>query len=437
MGPPFWSTRWGAVSASNLIFGILFQPVTSHSSLHEKTILLGVTGSIAAYKAVLITRLLRKAGAVVHVILTEAAERFVGAETFRGLGAHVHQSMWGTEGEPHILLAQKADAIVIAPMTADTLARLAQGRSDDLLTATVLASKKPLFVAPAMHPSMFDAAATRENVSRLKARGVHFLGPVEGEVASGDVGLGRMEEPESIVSALALSLFGPRYLTGKHIVITAGPTREPLDPVRSLTNVSSGKMGFALAREATAMGAEVTLVVGAVDLPTPPLVARIDAETALGMREVLWDVLKPDLSGADALIMAAAVADYRPERASTEKLKRADGGMTLKLAPNPDLLKEIGTHRKSARPVLVGFALETVSGDALIQHARRKLVEKRVDLIVANSAKDSLGLDTNQVLMVTPQDCRPLSVRSKTAVSAEILEWVARRLAAEPGEWTA
>jgi phosphopantothenoylcysteine decarboxylase / phosphopantothenate---cysteine ligase len=414
-----------------LIFAIFVQAVTSHSALHEKTILLGVTGSIAAYKAVLIVRLLRKAGAIVHVILTEAAERFIGAETFHGLGAHVHQSMWGTEGEPHIMLAQKADAIVIAPTTADTLARLAQGRSDDLLTATVLASKKPLFVAPAMHPAMFDAAATRENVSRLKARGVHFLGPVEGEVASGDVGLGRMDEPEIIVSALALSLFGPRYLTGKHIVITAGPTREPLDPVRSLTNVSSGKMGFALAREATAMGAQVTLVVGAVDLPTPPLVARIDAETAL------WDVLKPDLSGADALIMAAAVADYRPERASTEKLKRGDGGMTLKLAPNPDLLKEIGTHRKSARPVLVGFALETVSGDALIQHARRKLVEKRVDLIVANSAQDSLGLDTNQVLMVTPQDCRPLSVRSKTAVSAEILEWVARRLAAEPGEWTA
>jgi len=411
--------------------------VTSLASLHQKRVVLGVTGSIAAYKAVLIARALLKEGAFVDVILTEASQRFIGAETFRGLGAKVHTSLWGQEGEPHVALAKAADVVLVAPATADFLARVVQGRSDDLLAATLLATEAPIFMAPAMHPTMYRAHATQDNISHLQARGLSLIGPMEGEVASGDVGIGRMEEPAQIVAILAHHLSGPRRLSGRHIVITAGPTAEPLDPVRALTNISSGKMGFALAEEASALGAQVTLVAGAVNLPTPAGVSRIDAETALGMREVLWDVLGPDLNGADALIMAAAVSDYRPERSSQEKLKRSEAGLTLKLTPNPDLLKEIGTRRKSTHPVLVGFALETVGGEALIQLARRKLIEKRVDLVVANLAQDSLGLDTNQVLLVSAQDCRPLSTRSKAAISAEVLDWLARRLESAGAEWTA
>jgi phosphopantothenoylcysteine decarboxylase / phosphopantothenate---cysteine ligase len=411
--------------------------VASLSSLNQKRVILGVTGSIAAYKAVLIARMLLKEGASVDVLMTESSTHFIGAETFRGLGARVHTSLWGAEGEPHIALAKDADLVLIAPATADFLARLVQGRSDDILSATLLATEAPIFVAPAMHPSMYRAHATQDNVSHLQARGIGLIGPVDGEVASGDVGLGRMEEPANIVAVLAHHLSGPRRLTGRHLIVTAGPTSEPIDPVRSLTNISSGKMGFALAEEAAALGAQVTLVAGTVNLPTPPGVSRIDAETALGMREVLWEVLGPELNGADGLIMAAAVSDYRPERASEEKLKRNEAGLTLKLTPNPDLLKEIGTRRKSTYPVLVGFALETLGGEALIQLARRKMIEKRVDLMVANLAQDSLGLETNQVLLVSAQDCRPLSTRSKAAISAEILDWVARRLESAGAEWTA
>lgn len=407
------------------------------NSLQGRRILLGITGSIAAYKAPQILRILIRAGAQVEVVLTENAKHFIGAETFRGLGASVHTDIWGHTGELHIELARRMEAALIAPATADTIARIAEGRADDLLSATLLCSQAPIFLAPAMHPAMFAAAATQQNVSRLLSRGVQFLGPVEGEVASGDSGLGRMEEPENLALALAAHLEGPRRLSGRRIVITAGPTVEPIDPVRSLTNTSSGKMGFALAEEAAALGAQVTLIAGPVSLPTPPLTTRINVTTALQMRAALAEVLGDDLSGADVLIMAAAVSDYRPERVSADKLKRTDSGLSLRLAANPDLLRELGAKRRSHRPVLVGFALETEVGDALIQQARRKLIEKQVDLVVANSAADSLGLDTNQVLLVTAQDCRPLGVRTKPAVATAILDWIARRLETEIKEWTA
>lgn len=407
------------------------------NSLQGRRILLGITGSIAAYKSPQILRLLIRAGAHVEVVMTESAERFVGVETFRGLGANVHKELWGHTGELHIEIARRMEAALIAPATANTIAKITEGRADDLLSATLLSSQAPVLLAPAMHPAMFAAPATQANVATLRQRGVRFVGPVEGEVASGDIGLGRMAEPENIALALAAEFEGPRRLSGRRVIITAGPTIEPIDPVRSLTNTSSGKMGFALAEEAASLGAEVTLISGPVALPTPPLVRRIDVKTALEMKGALLETLGDDLSGADVLIMAAAVSDYRPERSSPDKLKRTDTGLTLRLAPNPDLLREIGARRRTLRPVLVGFALETESGDVLIQHARRKLIEKRVDLVVANHATDSLGLDTNQVLLVSAQDCRPLGTRTKPAVATAILDWVARRLETEIKEWTA
>lgn len=410
--------------------------VTTTAALHRKNIILGVSGSVAAYKAALVLRLLHKAGASVSVILTESASKFIGAETFSGLGATVYQSPWGHPGELHVQLAEWAHAFLIVPASADALAKMAEGRADDLLSLTFLCANSPVFVAPAMHPRMYTAPATAQNVHRLRARGVTFLGPVDGEVASGASGLGRMEEPEHIVSAVSLALLGPRLLSGRRLVITAGPTSEPIDPVRSITNASSGKMGFAIAEQAALLGAQVTLIAGPVNLPSPPLVTRIDVTTALEMQTVLHHVLGDSLTGTDALIMAAAVSDYRPKTPSERKLHRRDGSLALELVPNPDLLKSVGSRRTSLRPVLVGFALETVQGDALIQRARRKLVEKKVDLVVANTAAEALGRDTNSAMLVTAQDCRPLGTQSKGELATDILRWVAARLETDDAEWT-
>jgi phosphopantothenoylcysteine decarboxylase/phosphopantothenate--cysteine ligase len=334
-------------------------------------------------------------------------------------------------------LGREADAILVAPATADFLARTSEGRAEDLLGATILASEAPLFIAPAMHPAMFRAAATQQNVSRLRTRGVNILGPARGEVASGDVGLGRMEEPETIVKSLALEMMGPRLLSGRHIIVSAGPTAEPLDPVRMLTNVSSGKMGFAIAEHAALLGANVTLVAGPVGLETPPHVKRVDVQTALEMRAALRQAAGDGLDACDAIIMAAAVSDFRPAHRSVEKLHREGGPVRMDFLPNPDLLQELGMERRGTRPVLVGFALETSSGDALIQRARRKMIEKRVDLVVANVADQSLGRDTNEVLLVSAQDCRATGKKPKLAIAADILDWVHRRLEQAGGEWSA
>ncbi len=411
--------------------------------LSGKLVLLGVTGSIAAYKAVLLFRLLRKAGANVHVILTESAKRFVGEATFRGLGAEVHTDMWSSPGELHVELAAQADAILIAPATADILARLSQGRADDLLTATALCRRGELVLAPAMHPRMWDNAAVAHNVTLLASRGATFIGPVEGEVASGDVGLGRLAEPESIVAELVELLAhedsrsgaapregGAGALQGRHVVVSAGPTSEALDPVRSLTNVSSGKMGFAIAAAFAAQGARVTLVAGPVSQPTPFGVDRVDVRSALDMREALWAALGADLRNADALVMTAAVADYRPKHRSEAKLKRSGEPLTLELVPNPDLLAEIGRARQGRVPVLVGFALETATDDELVQLARKKLVTKLVDLVVANHADESLGRDDNRAFLVSASDCKPFPRSSKAELAELIVAHVAQRFEA-------
>jgi phosphopantothenoylcysteine decarboxylase/phosphopantothenate--cysteine ligase len=401
--------------------------------LAGKVVVLGVTASIAAYKAAMLLRLLRKAGATVHVILSESAKRFVGESTFRGLGAEVHTDMWSAPGELHVELGARADAVLVAPATADVLSRLAQGRADDLLTATVLCRRGPLVLAPAMHPRMWHDAAVAHNVTVLAERGATFIGPVEGEVASGDVGLGRLAEPEHIARDLA-ELIAPgtmavtSALAGRHVVVSAGPTAEPLDPVRSLTNVSSGKMGFAIAAALRARGARVTLVAGPVTQPTPQGVARVDVGSALEMRQALWTALGADLEDADALVMAAAVADYRPKARSSAKLKRSSDDLTLELVPNPDLLAEIGHARKAKSPVLVGFALETAEDEELVQHARKKLVSKRIDLVVANRAEESLGRDDNRVFLVSAVDCKPIPRDTKAALAEHIVDFVAGRL---------
>lgn len=405
------------------------------SSLAGKTIALAVTGSVAAYKSVEVARLLVKAGAKVLPLLTTSGARFVGAVTLSGItGEPVATDMWDPTypGEMHVAIAARASLLAIVPATADVLARLAQGRADDLVTATALCMRGPVLVAPAMHPSMWSHPATRANVARLAEHGrVGFVGPVEGLVASGDVGMGRMSEPSDIVRAiergLAMELSGD--LAGKRVVVTAGPTHEALDPVRYLGNRSSGKMGFAIAARAAARGARVTLVAGPVALASPPGVSRIDVESAAEMQAALDEALGADLSRADALVMAAAVADYRPSSPSATKLKK-DGDVVpaVSLAKNPDLLAAIGARRRGSRPALVGFALETGADDAVLAYAEKKLAAKKVDMIVANAAHESLGKGTNRVAFVTASGASAFVEEPKEALADHILDRVAELL---------
>lgn len=399
------------------------------------TIALAVSGSIAAYKAVEVARLLLKAGARVIPVMTESARRFVGPVTLSGIcGEPVRETMWdpGFAGELHVALAAECDAVLLVPATADLLARLAQGRADDLVTALALCARGPVLAAPAMHPRMWSHPATRRNVATLAQDGrVELIGPVEGEVASGDLGMGRMAEPARIASvalARAAGRIDRADLAGLRVVITAGPTVEDLDPVRFLGNRSTGKMGFAIAERAAARGAEVTLIAGPVTLPTPSGVRRVDVRGALAMRGALWQSLGPDLGAADALIMSAAVADYRPAEERASKMKRSGAPLSLELVPNPDLLAEIGAARAAAgaaRPALIGFAVETDTDEGVIAAARGKLDSKRVDLVVANHAADSFGREDNRAFLVTRGAADALGVLSKPDLADRILDRVA------------
>ena len=395
--------------------------------LSGRAIALCVTGSVAAYKSVELARLLVKAGAKVLPVMTTSAARFIGPVTLSGItGEAVATDMWDPSfaGEMHVRLAERADLVVIAPATADVLARLAHGRADDLVTALALCAQGPVLVAPAMHPRMWEHPATQRNVADLAAqRRVTLVGPVSGEVASGDVGLGRMAEPEAIAAAIATAL-SPRDLAGLRFVVTAGPTLEDVDPVRFLGNRSSGKMGFAVAERAASRGAEVTLVAGPVSLPTPHGVKRVDVRGAVTMRQALWQAMGLDLTKVDALVMAAAVADHRPVETSASKLKKADDRVTLELVKNPDLIAEVGAARAGKRPVLVGFAVETEGGEALVAYARRKLEEKHVDVVVANEASDSFGREDNRATLVTAAEVKPLPTMSKASLADVLLDSV-------------
>ena len=363
--------------------------------LENKKILLGVSGGIAAYKAPLLVRLLTKLGAEVQVVMTRSASQFTTATTLQAVsGQPVRDDLWDEAGEAamgHIELARWADIILIAPATADVVARLAHGFANDLLTTLCLATDVPIMLAPAMNRLMWQNAATQENIQKLQERGMQILGPDAGEQACGEIGLGRMLEPEELVDVVVATLDSNHddlsetrtirtagLLFGQHIVITAGPTRESVDPVRFLSNHSSGKMGFALAVAAEAEGAFVTLVTGPVNLNTPKGVKRIDVMTAVEMYEAVMD----SLDDCDIFIGTAAVADYRPAREAMQKIKKSDGEndyRSIELERNPDILASVASQHP--RPICVGFAAET---ENLEKNARDKLVKKKLDLIAAN-----------------------------------------------------
>jgi phosphopantothenoylcysteine decarboxylase/phosphopantothenate--cysteine ligase len=327
-------------------------------------------------------------------------------------------------GVVHVHHAAVADVVTIVPATADVLARLAQGRADDVVTALALCARGPVLAAPAMHPRMWGHPAVQRNVADLAAQGrVTLVGPVEGEVASGEVGAGRMAEPAAIVGALE-ALAAPKDLRGVRIAVTAGPTLEDVDPVRFIGNRSSGKMGFAVAARAAARGAQVTLVAGPVTLATPAGVRRVDVRSAASMQAALADVMGGDLAGVDALVMAAAVADYRPAAPSATKMKRGEAAASIALARNPDLLAEIGARRAGVRPALVGFAVETGDQASLVAYARRKLTEKRVDVVVANQASESFDRDDNVVTLVSAAGDESLKSMSKGRLADVILDRV-------------
>lgn len=391
-----------------------------------KTVALVVTGSVAAFKSVHLARLLRREGARVLPVLTRGAERFVGPLSLSAVTDQpARVDMWdaGHAGEMHVELANQADLVLVAPATADFLARMAEGRADDLASALVLSARGPVVVAPAMHPRMWSHPATQRNVSRITADGVLVLGPVHGEVASGEVGLGRMLEPDDITSALARVL--SHDLAGLKLLVTAGPTYEDLDPVRFFGNRSTGRMGFAVARQAALRGAEVRLISGPVDLETPRGVDRRNVRSA---RELHAAVLEA-YAGSDAVVMTAAVADYRPRTVADEKLKKSAepgaAGLDVELVQNPDILADLGARRQGAKPVLVGFALETGDDAAVIAYGQSKLAKKKVDLIVANHAADSLGKEDNRVHFVTSGSVVSYPVSHKMAIADRLLDEVA------------
>ena len=396
------------------------------SPLQGRRVLLGVTGGIAAYKAAYLVRRLRERGADVQVIMTPSATRFVGPDTFAALtGREVHSDVFErTEEVLHVRLAREADAAVVAPATANVVARLAHGMADDLLTSTLLEFRGPLVVAPAMHTGMWGHPATIHNVDRLRDWGVGIVEPVMGPLAAGDEGMGRMAEPEDIVTAVESGLAeraGP--LSGARVVVTAGPTFEPIDAVRFVGNRSSGKMGFLVAEEAERRGAAVTLVTGPSHLTDPPRVEVVRVETAEEMR----DAVLSRHEEADAVIKAAAVSDWRPKERVEEKLKKEAGPPDLLLEPTPDILRELG-ERKEHR-ILVGFAAET--GD-LEQAGRTKLREKHLDLIVVNevgSAGTGFEADTNRALLLAAngQDV-PLREWTKPNLAAAICDRLASLL---------
>ncbi|HEX2735396.1 MAG TPA: bifunctional phosphopantothenoylcysteine decarboxylase/phosphopantothenate--cysteine ligase CoaBC [Polyangiaceae bacterium] len=389
----------------------------------DANLLLGVSASVAAYKAAEIARLLVKRGVRVQVVMTRRARRFLGAETLSAITSNpVLSDLFGAgPGELHVTLAARAQRMLIAPATADTLARLAWGRADDLLTATALCFNGPLAVAPAMHPRMWSHPATERNAALLRARSVELLGPAHGLVASGDIGVGRLLEPEEIVERV---LAGPkRDLIGRRLIVSAGPTIEDIDPVRFVSNRSTGKMGFAIAAQAARRGAQVDLVTGPVALETPNAVRRHDVRSALQMLESLNSCL---LQPADALVMTAAVGDFRPKELHTEKLKRA-GDFDLSLIENPDLIATLAASTAARGVLKIAFALETGSDAGIIQRARQKLERKGVDLVVANRADEALATDANRAHLVSRADVRSLPSMSKFALADTLLDWARER----------
>ncbi len=397
--------------------------------MQGKHVVLGVTGSIACYKAVDLASKLTQAGALVDVVMTEDACRFVAPLAF---GSITHRPVTTSLFDPHselsvehVALADRADILTVAPATANTLAKMSLGLTDNALVATYAATAAPVLVAPAMDGHMYENAAIQENLSRLKARGVCVVGPDSGYLASGKVGAGRMSDPEEILGHVRAMLGRDGALAGKRVVVSAGGTREPLDPVRIITNRSTGKMGHALAEAARDMGASVTLVSASETLKAPPAVETVRVQTALEMQQAIEAACR----GADALIMAAAVSDYRAAASSPHKLKKTGQPVSVTMVQNPDILA--GIEGPSVR---VGFAAESQD---LLENARGKLLAKRLDMIVANDiteADSGFGVDTNRAVILTADgEVQRLPLTSKQELAHRVLEFVEGLLTAKGG----
>lgn len=393
--------------------------------MHGRKILLGVTGGIAAYKSPDLVRRLVERGAQVQVVMTAGAAQFVTATTFQAVsGRAVRDSLWDPAAEAamgHIELARWADLVLIAPATAHSLAALAHGLADDLLGTLCLATEAPIAVAPAMNRVMWASAATQDNLVRLRERGVHVFGPGAGDQACGEVGEGRMLEPTELAE-LAASLLGARTgpLAGRRVLVTAGPTRERIDPVRFISNRSSGKMGFAVAAAARELGADVLLVTGPVGLPTPAGVRRVDVESA----DDMLAAVTREIAGVDIYISTAAVADYRPARPAGQKIKKSEAALDLALERTTDVLSTVAA--RPDRPFVVGFAAET---EAVEQNARAKLLRKNLDLIAANEVGDDkvFDKDDNALVVLSRTDRTALGPASKAQLAQELMALVTER----------
>ncbi|MBR2259172.1 MAG: bifunctional phosphopantothenoylcysteine decarboxylase/phosphopantothenate--cysteine ligase CoaBC [Blautia sp.] len=395
--------------------------------LRGKTVLLGVTGSIAAYKIASLASSLMKKSADVHVIMTPNATQFITPVTFETLTGNkclVDTFDRGFTFEvEHVALARKADLVMIAPASADVIGKLAHGIADDMLTTTVLACTCPKYVAPAMNTHMFRQSIVQENLETLKRHGWEVISPSVGRLACGDVGEGKMPEPEVLLSYIEKELAFEKDFLGKKVLVTAGPTQESIDPVRFITNHSSGKMGYAIARMAMLRGAEVTLVSGPVHLTPPPFVEMVPVTSAKDMYEAVTS-RSPEM---DVIIKAAAVADFRPRTVSEDKVKKGDGMMSIPLEPTDDILKYLGEHKKPGQ-VLCGFSMETKD---LIENSRKKLEKKNLDLIAANNLKvegAGFAADTNVLTLITAQEEVSLPLMSKEDAATELLNRVIKMM---------
>jgi len=394
------------------------------AAMQGKRVLLGVTGGIAAYKSPDLVRRLREQGAEVQVVLTAGAREFVTPMTFQAVsGREVRSDLWDPEAEKamsHIELARWADFVVIAPATADFIARLATGQADDLLTTLCLATAAPIALAPAMNHVMWANAATQSNVVTLRSRGIHVWGPGEGDQACGEVGAGRMLEPTQLALHVANTLAPTGPLAGKRVLLTAGPTRERIDPVRFISNRSSGKMGFAIASAAREAGADVTVIAGPCSIATPPGVKRIDVESAADM---LAAVLA-NVDGVDIFVATAAVADYRPANPVECKIKKTSESMDIKMERTVDILATVAA--RVVRPFVVGFAAET---DSVEQYARQKLLKKNLDMIAANEVGHDkvFEKDDNALLVLWGDGRRELPHAPKVALARDLIALIAER----------
>ncbi len=386
------------------------------TTIKGKRILLGMTGGIAAFKSAELARILVRAGVDLRVAMTEAATRFVTPVTMQALsGQTVWTDLWDArvpDNMAHIELSRDRDLILVAPASADFMAKLAHGLADDLLSALALARRCPLMLAPAMNVEMWDSPATQRNVLTLRDDGVVFAGPAAGDQACGETGMGRMVEPQQIAEEVE-ALFQPKVLAGKRVLVTAGPTEEPIDPVRVITNLSSGKMGYAVARAAREAGADVTLISGPVALPAPSGVARVSVRTAREM----FDAVKAAVSGSDIFVSVAAVADYRVKSPAPNKIKKDSGrGRTLELEENPDILAWVAA--RPAPPLCVGFAAES---EDVASNARAKRSKKKLPLLAANLAQRALGADENEITLFDERGEHPLGRGPKIELARKLM----------------